>query len=910
VEVKAVQGEVLKRPLIILLCLSCYFMPVLADESPDPTVVVVPGEHTVHMGVRPGDWPFNWYNNDVQRVFVLVMNRTGVISGINWSGTGNDITIGTWYKATWAGLAGYTTTTEGSSGGDVGGWKYPASLEIGEKNGTYWNQWNWGWAAFPSPNTGIPNSWYDPSYLSSYPSRDMLYVNLSIPGHAPVEKNTSFLVTPIACGKLGCHSGHIGSTAVCSSDYCDVGGGMAECAKCHGNIWLAFWGTGYKTVHPHEVEAHRTGLNCSSCHIYQLHGVHNSTALGAGLDDRCTNCHGNLAFPDFSGSAMTVSDTIGSYRPSYASDRENVKTYLMNKSNSSAFSLTLDWMDPGVDLDLYVFNSSGALTGYSATSGKPEVYTGTPSAGIYIIKVIYYLDFEYFPWIPDSSAPEDFNLTTDQGYPFLEKPIIDRTGPSWNCSRCHPLAGSPFKSVQEWESYRPNGSYSHADVNGDGGQDVECRFCHNPLHNVTVRDCSDCHADKQKHNAVVNCTVCHGQSTGHTPQYFNGTGGYTSNRSLAGSCPTCHQASYMDGTLNQSHLTAPKLPSSLNHSNGSKWGSYWTLQGESCLYCHGDVYHNLTPLGRASAAEQAWDYKNGSINATSTWCKDCHYGGSPDYMGGLLTPVPPEISNGSWYGRPGYLNHSLPDYNDSRCFGCHGGSLSMDAGMDAFMHGVSPGMSGGKDCTGCHDLGGPQSQVNVSAMSSSIHADLNNDTGTSLDRENQRCWACHGNGSEPDYNPGGYDNHPPNYKSPWDCPDCHGPGTGNYSAPMVSQHTPTGSITTGVPCETCHVKGVLQSGDATVPSPKANVSHYGTGTNLLINGSPSTDCTACHLDSLGTAQQWYADAKWLPNTSHLDTAGDVSVCWRCHGTPTSTFHDPDIRPISWYDGCTQSGCHV
>jgi hypothetical protein len=229
----------------------------------------------------------------------------------------------------------------------------------------------------------------------------------------------------------------------------------------------------------------------------------------------------------------------------------------------------------------------------------------------------------------------------------------------------------------------------------------------------------------------------------------------------------------------------------------------------SCHFCHGDTKHNASALGRASVT-QGSDIVNTTDFTSSTWCGSCHYQGDPEYNATLsqLPVVPPEITNGSWNGISGYYNHSLTSFSDRRCLSCHSGGLSSTMGMDVFMHNVSAGTGGGPDCIACHYMGGPAPAVNLTAFTNSIHGGI--DTGDSPYPGSEPCWSCHGNGTQPA-------DHASltNFTNPWSCPDCH--LAGNYSAPVVTRHIPGGLLSTGVSCESCHVKSAGPSEDDTIP---------------------------------------------------------------------------------------------
>jgi hypothetical protein len=70
--------------------------------------------------------------------------------------------------------------------------------------------------------------------------------------------------------------------------------------------------------------------------------------------------------------------------------------------------------------------------------------------------------------------------------------------------------------------------------------------------------------------------------------------------------------------------------------------------------------------------------------------------------------------------------------DDASCKNCHG-SLTTSTQITGLQHNVAIGVKGGPNCIACHDIGG-----NATSPTNYLSADF-------------RCWACHGNGSEPEF---------------------------------------------------------------------------------------------------------------------------------------------------------------
>ncbi|MFZ2410098.1 MAG: hypothetical protein WAW23_00865 [Candidatus Methanoperedens sp.] len=429
-----------------------------------------------------------------------------------------------------------------------------------------------------------------------------------------------------------------------------------------------------------------------------------------------------------------------------------------------------------------------------------------------------------------------------------------------------------------------------------------CATCHNTgrIHNSTLAKpvsndsyCSTCHGaggsagtnNKVKHKTLY-CTECHANSsTGtlagkdiHAVKYLTQGNTFATSNTSAVNCVTCHQTTSVDSSLVSFVPFKIKTPMrhSDNVSNGSVWDGYWTntTPQTACIYCHNNTLHNTTPLGRILQWNQNYQMY-GAISATNNSCGDCHYKGDSNYTqmnstfvsAGLKTP--PEITNGTnWKGNSSnYYNHSLDTYYDQDCKNCHGSLLSGSANMSELMHNAAIGVAGGANCTACHNVGGSAGSgklVNFSAIndSNAIHKNLNSGATNSSNAtaENKKCWACHGNGSEPS-------GHPSNYKTPYNCANCHVQGAGQnlnftpQSILNVTQHYWNGtSVITAnaTSCYVCHNKSEMMVGLALDPDGAGtgvysganggnnSASHYGKKRGDMAVMANTTYCSYCH----------------------------------------------------------------
>ncbi len=507
---------------------------------------------------------------------------------------------------------------------------------------------------------------------------------------------------------------------------------------------------------------------------------------------------------------------------------------------------------------------------------------------------------------------------------------------------------------------------------------VPCIICHGPMHNITKPDeslrftrnnntedsqCKTCHSSYNEHNSSnttsggVNCTLCHSDDV-HDIQVFAQNATYIdlnhdNPNSARGNCTNCHQNASFFAALekqtkagNYTGRDPPQVAVPLEHSNdpsaGAKWKqTYWTNSQQLtwCVYCHSNTTHSTAALGRPAN----WDGNN-AVNSSltpgnTTWCAGCHWKGYASgtntyndmvnaFTGaGLL--VPPEISGNATYGANTsiyeYTNHSLytgfsPNLNDSTCDRCHGYNYPFTT-ITQLMHNQT--RVGGSNCADCHDIGGIAllAHVNVTAANdtSAIHRNLNTGATHVLNAtvyydNNKRCWACHGNGSEPS-TPNA---HPTSYKLPDNCTDCHIQSatqnfnfTPNNTLLNVTEHywnatdihTPAVSA-----CYACHNRSemLIPANDPDAGSGAVygganggnnSTSHYGKKRADLRAGI-NTTCSYCHQNASTAFAIAMLDPAYNSSISNhsLNYAASNPACTQCHNT--GWIHNSTlIKPI-------------
>ena len=144
-----------------------------------------------------------------------------------------------------------------------------------------------------------------------------------------------------------------------------------------------------------------------------------------------------------------------------------------------------------------------------------------PDMGTWLVKVI------------QLQTLNTVEYTIASNYPIEEKPIIRIP----ECNDCHNQAAidgayTEF-NIPDW-----NPGFAHADTNDDGTYDIQCRTCHDAMHNVNIKDCNYCHSIVPNNHPVVDpafsqytsqeCLSCHGD-----PHYVNAP-------TMGPDCLNCH----------------------------------------------------------------------------------------------------------------------------------------------------------------------------------------------------------------------------------------------------------------------------------------------------------------------------------------------------------------------------------
>ena len=409
------------------------------------------------------------------------------------------------------------------------------------------------------------------------------------------------------------------------------------------------------------------------------------TQLNGGTHENltCIECHNDLTLPTPQGiykpDNYTIKNTINNFTPSFASVQEFQDYYVLNVTPSEPLNITLDW-EGTANIGFYLYppnfnprNRSDPLSPdkgdypyYNGSNGdifvKPKYFANnTPMAGKWILEVYGY---DLLNWIGTLKPP--INYTINSTYPIEQKnfPTIPE------CNNCHNSngAGKAYTNdnIPDW-----NPGFAHVDINKDGTLDIQCRMCHNAMHDITVKACLNCHTTAPTDHPIAEpafsrytqaqCLACHGD-----PHKVTMAGG---------GCIGCHSNPdtryYVNTSLFGEHAN-------VNTSGGSN-----NVTDADCMTCHfGSSDIIMSP-----------DAGLGAANHSNTWfCQDCHTSAGSG-------PIHPSNSN--------LIKDGL-QHGSTNCQWCHiaGDPLArplINENETLRYHPNGPkGTASGKNCLSCH----------------------------------------------------------------------------------------------------------------------------------------------------------------------------------------------------------------
>jgi hypothetical protein len=438
---------------------------------------------------------------------------------------------------------------------------------------------------YSDPLTALTGFQYDPQVqqvnLQEYPDHPGTYfgyfiydgfatqyqgnynVNLSTNiGGTSVTGSTSFKTTMYGC--QNCHNKYNNQ----ETSFIHPNHAMGECALvCHtgsrGMFGVQYMGPPKEAspMHLHNIEYGHSGgwsdtggqqsynvsahlnISCQSCHTpfihdntgpdtatvasLTLHGTNTTYSSGTHSGMTCENCHGDLSYPNIPQSQHTLSGVLQNYTPSFTSSISFTDTFVVDVNGLENLTISVTGDDKSIWLYAIgpIDNTTTGLMG-PCEHGYPchiqknlpvSMEIQNPYIGRWLLSLIM-------------MSPEGIaNYTITSNYPIERKPIIKIP----ECNECHSPSSSG-KTNSKYEIPNWNLGFAHADTNGDGILDVQCRMCHDSMHNITVRPCQTCHNKAPVSHPVqeptfglyttTQCLTCHGD-----PHKVGG-----------GSCIACH----------------------------------------------------------------------------------------------------------------------------------------------------------------------------------------------------------------------------------------------------------------------------------------------------------------------------------------------------------------------------------
>ncbi|NJD78922.1 MAG: hypothetical protein FIB08_17820, partial [Candidatus Methanoperedens sp.] len=388
-------------------------------------------------------------------------------------------------------------------------------------------------------------------YGDYYPGNYTISLN-TIVDSSTVTATTQFQTTVLGCN--GCHNKD--SLDNTETSFIHGGGtGSPSCTLvCHSGS-IGYWAKPFPAVNPmhvHEmqyghyggflqgnnhlptpynVSAHVTNAMCIQCHTaflhdntgtdtfeiasYTLYGTNISYSSRTHSGLTCEECHGTLEYPEIPQNQNQLQGTFGDYNPTFTSHESFTDTYIMTVNGSENLSIKITGDNTSKYIFMYavgpVDNTSteiqytcGSIICYVENSLSNPIYYNitNPYIGTWVVKLTGLQEGE-------------LNYTISSNYPIQYKPIIRIP----ECNDCHNSTATGG-SFTEYEIPDWNPGFAHADTDKDGTLDVQCRLCHNAMHEITIKDCQDCHTAAPIGHPIqeptfsqytpARCLACHG----------------------------------------------------------------------------------------------------------------------------------------------------------------------------------------------------------------------------------------------------------------------------------------------------------------------------------------------------------------------------------------------------------------
>lgn len=625
--------------------------------------------------------------------------------------------------------------------------------------------------------------------------------------------------------------------------------------------------------------------NCALCHTGATEGIYlpgefhpSLTKANIPQPTTCSDCHNSSVQPN-----GFVGHTDTTRIPPSQVMKHNAVAWIKNTSGNSVPGNTLIinsdcatcHKQPGVSWMTAQFHNSIDSSGLSQPSSCLDCHANSRPIGL----------------VPANAAASvtKYDHTSLAGN--SDCIICHTSKSSWSNGSFHLANAKPTTCISCHSSYRPNSTTGFVglnpntpfDYNTHGGA-LDCITCHTStnqftlksnwsggqfVHSSTLTSCSSCH-NSQRPTTIVNnfghsksgtgdCLGCHKQSIiqNQFTSMANWAGGESMPSGLVGSTTltvTSTRLTYSGIRVISTATQSQTLPKQMLHSSTQVPSSIINncsachTQASSGIYTGAKFHNSLT--------------NNGLPQPTS--CRDCHTGTLPtDIVGSTLKPM----DHASLLSGGGSVASNFD------CATCHTqpGVTFADGKFHLKISTKTP-----TNCTSCHYLAMPQSQINKMSHVS--------------DYAVQDCMACH---SLPNTT------------------QANSPAITDWSGGLYHGKI----ITTPNSCVDCHT-GQKPSGVTVSSVDTQHMSHQSS--NL------GTECATCHLND----QNSYPRA-WQKNTLLHSYLSNPNSCQDCHGltngggsiagtnndlpaglTYSDTKTTSSVAPINTFDQITHKDINV
>jgi hypothetical protein len=386
-----------------------------------------------------------------------------------------------------------------------------------------------------------------------------------------------------------------------------------DCTKCHTNKTLSSQTFTKVTFGPGGINGSRSVPLYNNTPIQLNGGTHSNLT--------CKYCHKDLALPiqqgGYNQDNYTIKNTVNNYTPSFTSIQQFQDNYVINVTSGEPLNLSLDWEGTS-NIGFFLFppgfipnKTNKPYYNGSNFTNKPETYrNSTPSQGDWIL-VVYGYDF--IAGLKIGELQTALNYTLYSTYPISQKKLPQIP----ECNSCHNSNGEgkayTTDDIPDW-----NPGFAHVDTNNDGTLDIQCRMCHDAMHEITVKDCHNCHFV-----ASVNHPIQEPDFSNYTPaQCLNCHGDPHKVTSVGGTdCIACHSPKDVNISKFARHADINTSDGDGNVTNYDCWTCHYQKDMDRshvylCESCHSNS-------GGIVEVKDPSLIKSGFTHGMTT-CKACH----------------------------------------------------------------------------------------------------------------------------------------------------------------------------------------------------------------------------------------------------------------------------------------------